>query len=245
MPANRFDWERVIRRCRLSASCKQVALTVATYANADGTSAFPGNERLRLVTGLSDKSVRTNLGTLRSIGLLNRVYEGSRAMGGTRGRADEYELEIPHDLHRRIHLLGPDESWETEECDDSCGHADSPVMSTGERMLAKTGHRYSVPRPPVMSSRPPVMSSADTGNGYRPPDHYQPSTRSSHQGGQQPENPLTTQRRLSVVEGWKTLTGEDENEDGVKWQYCERHPLKRLPCLPCHEQQQQQQRWGA
>lgn len=231
---SRFDWERIVRRCRLSPTTKLVALTVATYASGDGTSAFPGNERLRLTTGLSDKSVRTALATLRDAGLLLRTYEGSRARGGTRGRADEYELVIPADLPSRLHLLNPGESWESEECDDDCEHPITPVTRTGGQGSQSADHRQLTPRPPVNGSRPPVNGSTDTGNPYRPPVHDQPCTSSSHQRGQQSENRLTAGRRgedkPGLINGWM------QTDEPTATDWCNRHPIEPQPCRTCLHQ---------
>lgn len=106
--ANRYEWERVIRRVRLGAPVKAVALTMATYANTDGTGIFPGVARLAAVTEFSERSVRDSLGKLREIGLIRRVREGSR--NGRRALADEHELAIPVDLLDRVELLNPDET---------------------------------------------------------------------------------------------------------------------------------------
>ncbi|WP_157376133.1 hypothetical protein [Allokutzneria albata] len=42
LPASRFEWERIIRRARLTKPVKLVALLLATYADPDGTRVRPG-----------------------------------------------------------------------------------------------------------------------------------------------------------------------------------------------------------
>jgi hypothetical protein len=61
---------------------KGVAFALATYANTDGTSIYPGNERLTAVTCTADKTVRRALAWLREGYLIDRVREGSRGGRG-------------------------------------------------------------------------------------------------------------------------------------------------------------------
>lgn len=108
-PAERFEWERIIRRARLgSAPTKSVALALATYADQDGTRVRPGVDRLAAVTELSERSVKNALKKLREVGLIERVFHGG--LRGTRGFADVYRLTIPANLMQRVELLPVDES---------------------------------------------------------------------------------------------------------------------------------------
>jgi DNA-binding MarR family transcriptional regulator len=82
-----------------------LALTLATYADQDGTRVRPGAERLARVMCVSERTVVRNLATLRSDGLIQRVKQGNRWTH----QADEYRLTLPFDLLERD-LLDPDES---------------------------------------------------------------------------------------------------------------------------------------
>ncbi len=104
---SRYEWERWIRRCCLPASTKLVALVMATYAARDGSRIFPGVARLAATTGLSERTVRTALGNLREVGLIERVYPGGRR--GQMAFADVHRLAIPADLMDRVPMLNPDE----------------------------------------------------------------------------------------------------------------------------------------
>jgi Helix-turn-helix domain len=106
-PAGRFEWERLIRRARLDASVMLVALTLATYANGDGSSVKPGLKRLMNVTGYSKATICRALARLRELGLLGYVFQASK--DGREGTADEYQLTFPLDLFQRIEMLGPEE----------------------------------------------------------------------------------------------------------------------------------------
>lgn len=153
----RYEWERIVRRVLMPGSAKCVALAMATYANADGTSIYPGNERLSAVTCHGDKTVRRALAWLRSGYLIERTREGSR--GGRGGFADEYRLTIPSDLLTRHNLLSPDES---------------PVTTTGDNAPADKEHRSPRPVPPVTEAGSPVTESQNTGHRDRTPTQYQP-----------------------------------------------------------------------
>lgn len=153
----RYEWERIVRRVRMPGPTKAVALTLATYANQDGTSIYPGNERLVAVSCYSDKTVRVGLEWLRSGYLVERVREGSR--GGRRAFADEYRLTIPSDLLTRHELLPPDES---------------PVAPTGDLAEKDSDHRYLLPGSPVAETGSPVAPTKNTGSSYRTPTHHHP-----------------------------------------------------------------------
>lgn len=153
----RYEWERIVRRVVMPGPTKCVAFALATYANADGTSIFPGNERLSAVTCQADKTIRRALAWLRAGYLIERVREGSR--GGRGGFADEYRLTIPSDLLARHMLLDPDES---------------PVTQTGDKPSAAPDHRPHRPVPPVSQSGSPVSQSQNTGPTDRTPTHHHP-----------------------------------------------------------------------
>ncbi|MGY1773537.1 helix-turn-helix domain-containing protein [Blastococcus sp. SYSU D00813] len=131
---DRYEWERLVRRCQLTAPTKLVALTMATYANADGTSIYPGVARLTAVTGLSDRSVRAALKALRDVGLVERTVEGSRA--GRRALADEHRLTVPDDLLERVMLLPPDEKAPAPGAGDRSGAA-APGAGAAPRSAAR------------------------------------------------------------------------------------------------------------
>lgn len=105
--ASRFEWERIMRRCRMKPLTKYVGLVLAQYANNDGTNAFPSVAKLARVTCLSERSVRTALTELRALGLIKRVQKGG--MRGTQAIPDVHRLAIPVDLLDRAELLTPGE----------------------------------------------------------------------------------------------------------------------------------------
>jgi hypothetical protein len=169
-PPFRFEWERVIRAVVLPATVKHVALNLATYADADGTRVFPGNEAIASDTGLSDKTVRRALERLRDVGLIVRVVSGQRM--GRRGVADGYELAIPADLLERVLLVSQQGRTPVTVTGDSDG---TPVTVTADPE-PNTGHTFPEHRSDV--PQPPVTRSGNTGHCDRSPVHdhhmYQP-----------------------------------------------------------------------
>jgi DNA-binding transcriptional ArsR family regulator len=144
-PPLRYEWERVIRALPLPSGAKHVALNAATYANADGSGIYPGNERTVADTGLSDSTVRRAYRLLRDVGLLDRIVEGRSR--GRRGVADEYRLAIPDDvLERVVNAAGPPVTG-------TAVLTGSPVRGTGglrgTHRSQGPDHRSQGPRPPV------------------------------------------------------------------------------------------------
>jgi DNA-binding transcriptional ArsR family regulator len=124
-PASRFEWERLVRRSRLSPATKLVAYTLAQYSNRDGTRCRPGNGRLTATTGYGDRAVRYALEQLRDVGLIARVFRGGSA--GRRGLADEYRLTVPDDWLDGLQSLQPDERTPAPQCRSSEQNTGTPV----------------------------------------------------------------------------------------------------------------------
>lgn len=190
-PVDPFEWRRIVRRCRLGATTKHVASVLADYANPDGTRVRPGNERLVAVTELGEKTVRRGLDKLRSVGLILRVFEGSKQ--GRRGLADEYRLTVPDNLSERVEMLAPDERTSvrvtgdepSEPVDEPVDNDESPVTPTGDEDLYDVEHRSHDPGTPVTESE-------NTGQGDRPPNHAPTNT---------PTNPSGFRDHFGSVEG--------------------------------------------
>lgn len=104
-PVGRFEWEHLVRRVIMTPRVKLTALTMATYADPDGTRVRPGFDLLAAVTGQSDSTVRRSVKALRDLGLLDLVTRGGGRSG--RGKATEYRLAVPEDLLDRAELLPP------------------------------------------------------------------------------------------------------------------------------------------
>ncbi|MFE9099892.1 hypothetical protein [Actinomadura geliboluensis] len=120
----RFEWERVIRRCRLGfyegrtkdpkrwvrhAAVQQVALVLATYADLDGTRVRPSIVLLARVCDLDERTVRVCVTRLRRLNLLEQVRPPrSPGRAGGPGSPAEYRLTTPSDLLDRVAHLDPD-----------------------------------------------------------------------------------------------------------------------------------------
>ncbi|WP_337456598.1 helix-turn-helix domain-containing protein [Prescottella sp. D32] len=105
LPSDRFEWERIVRRVHMVQSTKLLAFVLATYADMNGSRVRPGVGRLSRVAGVTDRTVKRALATLRELGLIERVKQGNRWAG----HADEYRLTIPTNL-LDLPMLDPDEN---------------------------------------------------------------------------------------------------------------------------------------
>ena len=137
----KFEWlEAVTREPRLTLSERTVATALGLYANADGTHAHPGVDRLARHLSCSERTVRRALVSIEKLGFIVLRSHGSRA--GVRGRASVYDLTIPHgrkydDPNHRTHM--------------SAG----PVENPAQRGEAEPNHRTSVTEPPDTAVPPP------------------------------------------------------------------------------------------
>lgn len=121
----RFEWERLIRRCRLGfyegktkdpkrwvrhATVQHVAFTAATWADLDGTRIRPSIARLALVCELDERTVRVCIQRLRRLNLLQLVTpHRPPGRGGGPGRPAEYRMTVPAGLLDRVAYLDTDE----------------------------------------------------------------------------------------------------------------------------------------
>lgn len=169
---DRYEWERIFRRCVLPQPVKSVGAYAAQYANRDGTRVYPGVARLAAVTCLSERSVRDALELLRQLGLLTRTRKGSSL--GRRALTDEHKLTRPVDLERRVHLLDPEESPESAACVPSCNHDRSPERRAAVRRRSAAEHRNLTTGTPEPHSRTPAPDDRNTGRRCTPPTHDQP-----------------------------------------------------------------------
>jgi Helix-turn-helix domain len=104
-PADRFEWERVMRRCLIPLKVKAVGRTLAEYGDKDGRNIHPGEPRLAAVCGMGKSTVRRMVATLIDLGLIERLANG----GGPSGGAARYRLTVPTDLLERVPMLDVDE----------------------------------------------------------------------------------------------------------------------------------------
>jgi hypothetical protein len=176
---SRYEWERWVRRCVLPSSSKLVALVMATYAARDGSRIFPGVARLAATTGLSERTVRTALGNLRDVGLIERVYPGGRR--GTQAFADVHRLAIPADLPDRVKLLNPDEDKLPNRQQLPPG---KPPKDVPNRQLSASQ--------PATDDAQPATDDIPTGNGCTPTTQV-----SLHRSGQ----PSTEESSTDVTTG--------------------------------------------
>jgi DNA-binding transcriptional ArsR family regulator len=163
--AGRYEWERIIRRARLGAPAKAVALAMATYADGDGSRVYPGIARLVAVTELSDRSVRGALKKLRDLGLIERTYKGGHR--GVHAVTDVHRLTIPVDLLERVEMLDPTETPRVQPAGDAAWDEPQPAPGASQPApgasqpapdVIPTGTRCT---PPVVTNHTPPTDQRD------------------------------------------------------------------------------------
>jgi len=185
---DRYEWERLVRRARIGSTTKYVGMTMAQYANRDGSSIRPGVARLVAVTELSERTVRGALTRLRQLGFVERVREGSSL--GRRAITDEYRLTIPVDLLDRVAMLDPDET----AAPDAAVLDTSPAAPAADTASEASEHRQLLQGSPAAPARTPATGAENTGRSCTPPNQDQPQD-------------LTTDQRASSVRN--VTTGDD------------------------------------
>lgn len=105
LAVNVFDWTRFLRRARIPRTAKLVGLMLATYANSDGSSIYPGIAQVSVAASIDYKTARRAVAVLVKAGLIEKV----RGHAGVRGRSDEYRLILAEDVLERVRVLDPTE----------------------------------------------------------------------------------------------------------------------------------------
>lgn len=104
-PVSRFEWERWLRRVKMSPQAKYLGAMAAMYGDADGSNVRPGVERLARVMKVTERTVKRSLSELREWGFLERTKQGNRHANHT----DTYRLTVPSNL-LDLPMLDPDEA---------------------------------------------------------------------------------------------------------------------------------------
>lgn len=103
-PTGRYEWDRILRRCKLGHKVKLVAYTMAQYADADGSRVRPGVPRLAAECEMGQSTIRRYVDELLRLGFLRRVSNG----GGPAKLAALYQLTTPSDLLEWAVMLDPE-----------------------------------------------------------------------------------------------------------------------------------------
>lgn len=101
-PVYTATWIELVARCKLPAGRKSVAMMLASFANSDGTNAYPSLGKLAVMAGLTENSARTHLQALEALELLAVTKRG-----GGRHNPTVYRLVRP-DLTALPLVLDPD-----------------------------------------------------------------------------------------------------------------------------------------
>jgi hypothetical protein len=134
-PLGRYEWERLVRRISMPGPIKLLALTLSTYADADGSRVRPGQGTLAAVIGRTERTIRRQMTILEDdLGLLQQVSRGG-GRGGV-GNPAVYRLTIPVDLLERVRLLSPSERPEVSPDIQVSGQS---LESPDTQMSGQTG----------------------------------------------------------------------------------------------------------
>lgn len=195
-PCTRFEWERIVRRCRIGRDVKHVAYVLAQYGDYNGNEIRPGVERLAAVCEMGERTVKRHLATLLGLGLVERLTKG----GGRNARAALYRLSIPTDLLERVEMLGPDEG--------AGGPRTAPVRDRNSGQIAGPSRGIE----PVDNQAATPVENPSTGatqmapveepepaptGAIQSPTGANPSTYSGHLGGPPPRRPTKDQTKTS------------------------------------------------
>jgi len=150
-PVHRITWQRAVRDDpTITRTDLLVLLVLSTYANADGTGAYPAEATLAEACGVSTRSVRRAVQVGREKGYVDVTRRGHRRGDGS-AVTNAYVLALPSTGHGC-----PVETAQEDMSDVSRGHGcpvetsqqDMSDVSTGHRG-ASTGHGW----PPSSTSR--------------------------------------------------------------------------------------------
>lgn len=127
-------WNSLMRVLIVDSSVKLVGRTAMDYADTyDGSRCRPSNARIAREGDYSTRTVLTAWGILRGLGLVELVREASPV----RGRAAEYELQIPHGW-AGLPVLGPSsQDFTCLNCGDE--FTPQPKVSLNELKTDKPG----------------------------------------------------------------------------------------------------------
>lgn len=100
VPLGRYEWEPIVTRCKFKQpSAKLIALIMAQHADTlTGANVRPGNARLAILAGVSERQAIKAIQTLRQYGLAHLVTNGSSFGRGGKGMASVYQLTAPEEL---------------------------------------------------------------------------------------------------------------------------------------------------
>lgn len=135
-PADRFEWERILRRCLIPLELKGLASLMSQYGNADGTEVRPGMPRLVAVCGKPERTLRRMIDEILRLGLMERVTHG----GGRTGKAAKYRLTVPSDLLERVPMLEPDETTPANNVREPAGVEPVDNQPAGASQASYSGH---------------------------------------------------------------------------------------------------------
>lgn len=212
VPLGRFDWERILGRCKFKprSSAKLIGYTLGTYADLEtGTRIYPGNERIELRAGLAKNSVIDGLKMLQEVGLIHKVSNGSSY--GRSAKASEFRLTAPEGLAEsyreewNANIWDDRQTWNVENLLEQVGSStpdlSEQVGSSGHVPSLNSKEQVGSTKEQVGSTKEQVGSSVGTGLLNRTPSTYGSTHESSNQ---------TIKKSSSAFRPNATLRGDNE-----------------------------------
>jgi len=166
------QWNALVRRARIGRDYKVAALTVSSYADADGTDIRLSVARYAVDLEVSYSTARRYLTWLRKVGLLEMTRAGSRR----KGTASEYRLIFGPDVLETLDVLTPARQ---KELADEMREANRAGVR-GRAAKAKAA----VQRSPETSAEPPPAE-APSDPDLRSPEQAQMTEFSAQMGSDQ------------------------------------------------------------
>lgn len=191
MNANRFEWERLVRRLILPPTVKLVALVLATYADPNGTRVRPGQDVVAAVTGCTERTVQRQFRLLTEMNLIELVRRGGGR--GGKGKASEYRLTIPVDLLDRFPMLSPGDRGPIGLPVDNSESPDTQVSGQSARVTTND------PTPSVTSDRMTRHWASNDPTQLCPTTSHRPTTTETRPTGLRPNLSTAARARAAAT----------------------------------------------
>jgi hypothetical protein len=137
------EWNALVRRARISDRQKLAALTVSTYADADGTGIILSVARFAVDLDVSYSTARRFLTWLREVGLLEMTRAGNRR----KGTASEYRLIIGTGVLDHIEVLSPTDLKAFADGKREAERSHTRTRTERKRKADQRSHGMSVEKP--------------------------------------------------------------------------------------------------
>lgn len=133
-----FKWRNAIAsKHGPKPTVRHILLTLSIHMNNSGESAFPSTRTMAIETGLSHRSIITNLEIARAEGW---IIKTSRGLKGRNWKRNEYKAVIPDKVVKEMHHLkgGERVSPQTAQGGEPNARGGEPLSEGGERAVSES-----------------------------------------------------------------------------------------------------------